>query len=127
MEYYKEGMDCTWAVTTMTNRVSPIGHRLLSPCQTVFVHGRFIMESMVTTHEAIHEVHRSGNPGVVLKLDYEKAYDRVNWEFLLEMLTSRGFRSKWIKWIFSLLKQSSFAVKINDTVSPYFVGGKGLK
>ena len=62
----------------MTNRVGPVGHRLLSPCQSAFVRGRFILESVVTSHEAIHEVHKSKESGIVLKIDYEKAYDRVN-------------------------------------------------
>ena len=43
------------------------------------------------------------------------------------MLTSRGFGSKWIGWILSILRQSSSAVKINEKVGPYFVWGKGLK
>lgn len=111
----------------MTNRVSPFGQRLLSPCQSAFVQGRFIVESVVMAHEAIHEVHSSGRHGVVLKLDYEKAYDRVNWDFLVEMLTSRGFGNKWIGWILSILQESSFCVRINDTNGPYFVWGKGLK
>ena len=53
---------------------------------------------MVTAHEAIHEVHKYGKPGVILKLDNEKAYNRVNWEFLVEMLTSRGF-GKDVDWV----------------------------
>lgn len=63
----------------------------------------------------------------MLKLDYEKAYDRVSWEFLFEMLESRGFGSKWISWIKKLLFQGTFSVRINDTTGPYFVGGKCLK
>uniref|UniRef100_A0A8R7TYP0 Reverse transcriptase domain-containing protein n=1 Tax=Triticum urartu TaxID=4572 RepID=A0A8R7TYP0_TRIUA len=39
----------------MTNRVSPVGRRLLSPCQSAFVRGKFILESVVTAHEGIHE------------------------------------------------------------------------
>ena len=57
----------------MTNRVAPVGDRLLSPCQSAFVRGIFILESVVTAHEAIHQVHKSNEPGIVLKLDYEKA------------------------------------------------------
>lgn len=98
----------------MTNRISPIGHRLLSPCQSAFVRGRFILESVVTAHETIHEVYNSGKPGVILKLDNEKMYDWINWDLLVEMLASRVFGKKWINWILSILQQSSFGVRIND-------------
>ena len=49
---------------------------------------------MVMPNEVIHEVKKSGSQGLVLKLDYEKTYDRVNYEFLFEMLQSRGFCPK---------------------------------
>jgi hypothetical protein len=65
--------------------------------------------------------------GLVLKLDYEKAYDRVDWEFLEEMLSSRGFGSKWIRWVMSLVKGGSVSLRINDENSPYFKTGKGLR
>ena len=78
-------------------------------------------------HEVIHEIHRTGSSGLVLKLDYEKAYDKVNWDFLVEMLRSRGFGNKWIGWVCSCLHQGTFSIRINDTISPHFVGGKGLK
>ena len=86
--------------------------------------GRFILESVVTAHEAIHEVHKSREAGIVLKLDYEKAYDRLNWDFLVEMLTSRGFGAKWIRWNLSILQNSSFCVKINDVLGPILWVGK---
>ena len=75
----------------MTNRVSPIGHRLLAPCQSAFVRGRFKRESVVTAHEVLHSTYKSGNPGLVLKLDYEKAFDKVNLDFLIEILEKRNF------------------------------------
>jgi hypothetical protein len=39
----------------------------------------------------VHSVHKSKEPGVIIKLDYEKVYDRVNIDFLLEILTTKGF------------------------------------
>ena len=111
----------------MTNRVSPVGRRLISSNQTAFIKGRYILESVVMAHEVIHEIKKLGSHGLVLKLDYEKAYDRVSWEFLFDMLHLRGFGPKWISWIKSTLINSTFSVRINDTTGPYFVGGKGLK
>ena len=58
----------TSPVPFLKKKTSPVGHRLFSPCQFAFVKCRFILESVVTTHDAIHEVHKSG---IVLKLDYE--------------------------------------------------------
>ena len=65
--------------------------------------------------------------GIILKLDYEKAYDRVNWHFLLEVLKSRGFCDKWINWIISLTQGGSVCVRLNDENGPYFSVGKGGK
>jgi hypothetical protein len=50
----------------------------------------------LVAHEVVHNIHKGIKPGVILKLDYEKAYDRVNIDFLFEILTTRGFSRKWI-------------------------------
>jgi hypothetical protein len=75
----------------LNNRLVPICYRLLSGNQTTFVKRRFIVESVVTAHEIIHETVRNNQKDIVLKLDYEKAYDRVSWHFLEEMMSTRGF------------------------------------
>jgi hypothetical protein len=51
--------------------------------------------------------------GIVLKFDYEKTYDRVNWEFLEEMMVTRGFAPKWVKWVMNLVKNGSIAIRLN--------------
>lgn len=81
----------------LNNRLVTVVDRLIASNQTAFIKGRYILESVVAAHEIIHEVHRNKESGVILKLDYEKAYDRVNWDFLEEMLNSRGFGVKWIR------------------------------
>jgi hypothetical protein len=45
----------------------------------------------VVAHEVVHSLHRTKEPGVIIKLDYEKAYDRVNLDFLFEVLSTREF------------------------------------
>jgi hypothetical protein len=60
------------------------------------VKGRYILESVVSAQEIIHDAIKSGQKVLVLKLDYEKTYDRVDWQFLEEMLRSRGFNVRWI-------------------------------
>lgn len=81
----------------------------------------------MTAHKIIHEVHSSGKRGLVLKLDYEKAYDKVNLDFVYEVLKLRGFGPKWISWVKSLTKNGSVGVKLNGIESDFFIMGKGLR
>jgi hypothetical protein len=63
----------------------------------------------------------------VLKLDYEKAYDRVSRTFLEEMLDSKGFGSKWRGWLQQVVRGGSLCIRINDENCNYFKSGKGLR
>ena len=89
--------------------------------------GRYILESVVSAHEVVHAVHSTGRQGLVFKIDYEKAYDKVNLNFLYEMLALRGFGSKWIGWIKSITQGGSVGVKLNGEESDFFLTGKGLR
>jgi hypothetical protein len=61
-----------------TNRVTEVAHKVVRPTQTAFMPGRHILEGVVVLHETIHELQRKKMNGVLLKLDFEKAYDKVN-------------------------------------------------
>jgi hypothetical protein len=62
---------------------------------------------------------------VIIKLDYEKTYDRVNLDFLLETLMSRGFGDKWVGWIKKIIIGGSVSILANGDESPTFKTGKG--
>lgn len=64
---------------------------------------------------------------MVLKLDHEKAYDRVRWSFLKEILDSRGFGSKWRGWLQQAVRGGSLCICMKDENSIYFKPGKGLR
>jgi hypothetical protein len=88
--------------------------------------GMYILESVVSAHETIHEAVKSGKKGLILKLDYEKAYDSVDWQFLEDLLHSRGFGQKWITWVLSLVRGGPISIRLNDEISTYFKPGKGV-
>jgi hypothetical protein len=77
-------LNCSYKIFTnvITNRIGRVIDRLVDCNQTAFIKDRFILESVVIAHEVIHSVHQSRKQGVVLKLDYEKAYDKVSWDLL---------------------------------------------
>ena len=64
-----------------TNRLNKVAQTMVSPTQTAFMPGRNIMEEVVILHETIHELHTKKRDGVILKIDFEKAYDKVKWSF----------------------------------------------
>jgi hypothetical protein len=101
--------NCSYKIFTkvLTNRVGKVIDRLICSNQTSFIKGRYILKSVVTAHEVLHNVHKGKQHGFVLKLDYEKSYDKVNWQFLLEILRMRCFGSKWKSWIESILTKGS--------------------
>jgi hypothetical protein len=89
--------------------------------------GRNILDGVVTLHETVHELHSKILNGVILKLDFEKAYDKVKWSFLQQTLRMKGFSDEWRALIDSFVCGGSVAIKINDDVGRYFKTLKGLR
>jgi hypothetical protein len=64
------------------SRIAPVMERLTHPCQYAFLKGRYIHDGVLALHEIIYEVKTRRHKGVFLKLDFQKAYDRLDWHFL---------------------------------------------
>jgi hypothetical protein len=96
----------------MNNRLEVVCNRLLTPNQSAFVKGRFILESVVSAHKIIYMVVRNKEKGVILKLDYEKAYDRVSWQFLEELLVTKGLGKSVLSGCSPLLKGGLFPLEL---------------
>jgi hypothetical protein len=81
----------------LTDRITPLADSIISESQSTFIKGRNILEGVVVLHEIIHEFRRSGRKGVLFKIDFKKAYDKVKWEFVEEVMERKGFSKNWIK------------------------------
>jgi mannosylglycoprotein endo-beta-mannosidase len=82
---------------------------------------------MYRLHETIHELHTKKSNGVIFKIDFEKAYDKVKWSFLQQTLRMKGFSPKWRRWIQNMVLGGSVGIEVNDDIGPYFQTKRGLK
>ncbi|KAJ1700191.1 hypothetical protein LUZ63_008703 [Rhynchospora breviuscula] len=111
----------------LSNRMAMFLPELISNSQTGFVKGRIISENFNTAREIIANIASSGDPGVMLKLDFTKAFDSVTWPFLFNLLQTRGFPTRFIDWIKLLLTSSKSSILMNGTVGPAFQHKRGLR
>jgi len=111
----------------LTIRLTAIVNKVISPFQIAFIPGRDILEGVVILQEVPHELRISKRSGVILKLDFEKAYDKVNWNFLKEVMSRKGFSEKWIEWIMKVVCGGRVAVNLNGELGKYFRSYKGLR
>ena len=93
--------------------------RVVSKFQNAFIEGRQIIDVTLIVDEAIDFMLRSNSSRVICKLDIEKAYDHVNWGYLLAILDEMGFGKKWIKWIKWCIFTTIFLVLASGTLSIY--------
>lgn len=108
----------------LANRFTSVANRVIRPSQTAFLPGRYII---VILHEAIHEIKRRKQKGVMLKLDFEKAYDKVSWSFLQQALRMKGISLQWCRWIEKVVSGGSVGIKVNDEISGCFQTRKGSR
>jgi hypothetical protein len=115
-------LNCIFKVFTkvLTNRLALLMNILTSPNQTAFIKGRYILESVVSAHETIHLVIKKGKKGAILKLDYEKAFDKVNLDFLHELLVKRNFSPLFRRLIRQVTRGGSVAIKLNGVEGNFF-------
>jgi mannosylglycoprotein endo-beta-mannosidase len=64
-----------------TIRLNFVAHHVVRPSQTSFMQGRNILDGVVILHETVHELHRKKLNGVILKIDFEKACDKIKGSF----------------------------------------------
>lgn len=65
--------------------------------------------------------------GIIIKLDFEKAYDSINWGFLFSMLSNFGFGSKWIKWMKECVSTAKVSILVNGSPTAKFSPQRGLR
>lgn len=72
---------------------------IVSKEQEAFLQGRSMADGVLCANECIDAKLKDGKPRVICKLDLEKLYDHVNWEFFMYILRRCGFEIRWREWM----------------------------
>lgn len=116
----------------LANRLKSVLPRIVGREQGAFVVGRNISDNILMATELFHSVTVARAPVAfsnrfILKLDMEKAFDRLSRRFILQALHYLGFPPTWVDWISGAISNPSFAVLINNARSPWFEGISGIR
>lgn len=111
----------------LANRLRKVIHVVIAECQSAFIRGRQILDGILVANEVVDDAKRRKREVVLFKVDFEKAYNSVNWEFLDFMMTKMGFDRKWRRWIKECISTPSVSVLVNGSPSKEFMVGRGLR
>ncbi|KAL5563568.1 hypothetical protein UlMin_033315 [Ulmus minor] len=113
----------------LANRFLPLLAKLVYPTQNTFVPGRCIHDYSILIQEVIHAMKRkNGTQGwMAMKIDLQKAYDRLSWKFLRNVLTAFGFHQQWIQWVMSCVTSVSMTLMLNGAPFRSFHPKQGIR
>ena len=111
----------------LANRIKRVLDKVISKSQNAFVKDRQILDAVLIANELVDSTLRRKDQGMVCKLDIEKAYDNISWEFLNQVMGRMGFGGRWLSWINWCISTVSFSVLINGSPVGFFPSSKGLR
>ena len=111
----------------LSNRLKLVMNLVIGPTQMAFVKDLQILDSLVIADEVIHSWKKGGNGGLLVKLDFKKAYDSVSHGFLIKVLYRMGFGFRWQDWIKGCISSPSKSVLVNVSPMKQFLIQRGLR
>ncbi|MCH92961.1 RNA-directed DNA polymerase (Reverse transcriptase), partial [Trifolium medium] len=112
----------------LADRLSLIASRIISTHQRGFIPGRHISDCVIVTSEADNVLSRKSFAGnIALKIDIQKAFDTIDWLFLLDVLHKFGFGNTFCDWISEILHSARLSVLVNGKSVGYFNCDRGVR
>ncbi|XP_078151441.1 uncharacterized protein LOC144546765 [Carex rostrata] len=110
-------------------RVRPFIARCVSPSQSAFVPGREISENVILLREVLHSFRSNSYKGedFCLKLDLSKAFDRMNWDYMRDVLLLYGWPALFTNWVMTCVRSAEYYVILNGHGDGFFRPEAGLR
>ncbi|XP_038708505.1 uncharacterized protein LOC120003559 [Tripterygium wilfordii] len=114
----------------LSNRLSLILPNIIRGNQSAFIRDRLITDNVIVVYEALHSMSlmaKSRTSYMAIKLDMSKAYDRVEWNFVKEIMSRLGFSDKWQGWIMQCIRSVTYRVLINGATTNLIIPTRGIR
>ncbi|KAL4298113.1 hypothetical protein GQ457_12G008760 [Hibiscus cannabinus] len=111
----------------LTNRLKSVSEDLIGETQFAFCPGKQILDCSLISNELIDYTRKRGLQGIVFKADFRKAYDTVDWNFLLFTTRKMGFGEVWCSWIKCCISTTNISVLVNGSHTRSFSIRRGLR
>ena len=118
---YKIGSSC------IASRLKNVLPKLINEDQTGFIRNRYIGDNIRLIYDTIAYLEEHKLPGLLLNIDFEKAFDSLSWEFMMKVLKAFGFQEKLCQWISTFYHDIKSCVIVNGQTSSWFDIRKGCR
>ena len=115
------------ASACIANRLKTVLPLLINNDQTGFLSGRYIGENIRTLYDILSHTEKHNIPGLLLLIDFEKAFDSVAWSYIFKVLNFFNFGDSIKKWILTFYKNAKSCVVVNGHISSWFHLGRGCR
>ncbi|GKD54879.1 RNA-directed DNA polymerase, eukaryota, reverse transcriptase zinc-binding domain protein [Tanacetum coccineum] len=111
----------------LANSIVVVLGDIVNEVQSTFVANRQILDGPFILNELIQWCNSKKKQTMIFKVNFEKAFDSVRWDYLDEVLKKFGFGDRWCSWIQSCLRSSRGSILVNGSPTKEFQFHKGLK
>ena len=120
-------VDYKIASASLANRIKPILQNIISQTQKGFLRGRYIGECTRLIFDLIEKMEDEDIPGILLLVDFEKAFDTIEWSFIEKTLEFYGFGITFREWVKALYCDITSSIINNEHISPSFKLGREVR
>jgi len=111
----------------LANRLRQVMGTVISETQSAFVKDRQILDGILVANEVVDEARKLKKELLLFKVDFEKAYDSVDWGYLDDVMGKMAFPTLWRKWMRECVSTATASVLVNGSPTKEFVMKRGLR
>ena len=121
--------NCDYKILTfvLANRLQNVIKKLISIDQSGYIKSRYIGYSTRLVNDIIEYCESFNQKGAIICLDFQKAFDTLDWEFMFGCLKKFGFGNNFISWISTIYNQPTFCVKNNGWITSELTMQRGVR